>query len=131
MKLSVIARKLADAGIGLEGKTLFLHQMPATVGEGVLVKIPLTGIDVNHYLPNFYRGPLQIIVRSQSQEVGERLVEAVIEALRLSQDTVWSDGRYSMLMRQVLLAQLPIRFPRSDGNGIEWSLNFEVTYNQL
>jgi hypothetical protein len=131
MKLAIISRRLADFGYGVEGKSLFIHHMPAVTGEGILIKTPLTGIDVNHYLPNFYRGPLQVIVRSQTQAHGEKLADDVVRCLSMEQEQIWSDGESSMLMRQVLLVQLPIRYPRSDGNGIEWSLNFEVTYNQL
>ncbi len=105
--------------------------MPAECTEGVLIKPPLSGIEHDNYMPGFYKSRLQIIVRAQSEARGEKLAEQSIKALlhRETKDYYDQPGKkFAMRVNFLLQDQLPIRYPRLDGNGIEWSCNFLISF---
>lgn len=127
MRLDIIGKYLEDKGIATMGDDLFRNEMSSDVNEGVLLKTPLTGVPIDHYLPGFYRGRLQVIVRARTNEVGQGWADEILAALTIKQDTEFNDpdtGDKVMLVHHILPETLPIRYPRSDSNHIEWSLNF-------
>lgn len=128
MKLNILSKKLQDAGLGVEGQSLFLYELPGTVAEGIVIKSPLDGIKIDHELTNFFKTPIQVIVRSSSHASGELLAAKISDLLSTEQSDIWTDGTNSIRINYCRLVSLPIRYPRSDGNGIEWSLNFDFCY---
>jgi hypothetical protein len=131
VKIEVIARRLHDAGLAIEGQTLFLYAMPSDVKKGVLVKLPLQGIHNDFELPGFFNAQVQVIVRAQNHAEGSALAQAVIDALQIYRRTVLFDPgttTEAMTVNWFRPITLPIRYPRSDGNGLEWSINFETCY---
>jgi hypothetical protein len=126
----MLAAFLADNGIGRVGQSIFAHSMPAECDEGVLIKLPLDGIDINQYIPGYYQTEIDVIVRAKTHEKGEALANTLMTLLHLY-DTNFVDPRTKyvvMRIKQMLPMNLPIRYPRSDGNGIEFSLTFHTTY---
>lgn len=128
MNLTILSKKLQDAGLGVQGENLFLYELPGTVAEGIVIKSPLDGIKIDHELKGFFKAPIQIIVRASNHANGEQLSNKIAELLSTEQADVWSNGSISILINYCRLESLPIRYPRSDGNGIEWSLNFDFCY---
>ena len=130
MKVDLLANFLADKGLGKIGKSIFAHSMPAECPEGILIKLPLEGIDIDQYLPGYYQTEIDIIIRARTQEKGEALANLVQETLHLY-STDFLDPRtrqVAMHIKQMLPLTLPIRYPLSTGNGIEFSLSFHTTY---
>lgn len=131
MRVDLLAAWLSSQGVGGIGRTLFAHSMPAECVEGVLLKLPINGIEHDNYMPGFYKSPLQAIVRSQTEARGEKLANQVIKALTHEQTKDYFDqpgNKFAMRINFILPEKLPIRYPRLDGNGIEWSLNFTTSF---
>ena len=131
MRIDLLANYLDSQNVGTIGRTLFAHHMPADCVEGVLLKLPINGIEQDNYMPGFYKSPLQAIVRAQSEARGEKLSAQVIKVLthKQTKDYVDQPGNvFAMRINFLLPEKLPIRYPRLDGNGIEWSLNFMTSF---
>lgn len=126
MNLHALADRLQDADIGLDPDQIFINFMPSDARAGALFKLPLTGVPIDHELPGFYRTRLQIIIRNQSRSVGDQLAAAAMQTMTIEQSEWVGD----MHVRYLRPTTLPISFPRSEGNGIEWSLNFMMAYDQ-
>lgn len=124
MNLEPFAQILEAANIGVANDQIFTDHMPAEIPTGVLLRLPLEGVKIDHYMPGFYKTRLQAIVRAQRHTTGQAIADKVLKALTLRQRTDFED----MLLMQMLPDHLPITYPRSDGNGIEWSLNFCLAY---
>jgi hypothetical protein len=131
MKLEILAQLLQDANLGTIGEDIYVHSMPADVREGIMLRNPLAGTKVDPGLPGYYRSRLQAIVRATDHASGEVLAESVGKALemgkRLFNDT---DGKLLMQVNYIYLEQLPIVYPWTPANVLEWSLNFVTSYVQ-
>jgi hypothetical protein len=131
MRLELLAQVLQDAGIGMIGTDIYVHSMPADVETGVMLRNPLAGTKVDPGLPGYYRSRLQAIVRAQAHADGDQLADRVAKALemgkRLFNDT---DGKLLMQVNYIYLDQLPIVYPWTPANVLEWSLNFVTSYVQ-
>lgn len=127
MNLGGFVKILEDAGLGTAGKDIFLFELPADVPEGILIRLPLTGVKVHHEIPGYHTTEIQVIVRSQKQSVGHAKADRVMAALT-SYHRIVTDPETGeeIEVKQMLPETLPIRYPRSDGNGIEWSINFKT-----
>jgi hypothetical protein len=124
---------IADAIDALDlGVTTYIDAMPADESTAILVRAPLQGIPVDHNLPGYYKTSIQVIVRAQKHDRGDALAKAVTDALTTHQRKVYpaDPARYlpTITLNHMLPETLPIKYPRSDGNGIEWSINFTVAY---
>jgi hypothetical protein len=129
--LAIIAKIISDAGLGIEGETLFTHHMVSEVKKGVLIKPPFEGVDVDDYLPGYYVHGFQLIVRAQTYEEGEPYADQLIEAVRIRQETDFVNPGTSDFIAQIKYLRplkLPIAYPRSDSGDLEWSINFQICY---
>ena len=131
MNLDAITARMVALGLGEPGKTIFQNSMPADCMAGIMLRTPLTGIPIDHELPNYYRGSLQMIVRSHQHASGEALAKQLLEGFKLyNTELLDQDGR-GVRIKFMLPQTLPIVYRRSDGNGIEWSINFDVVYTSV
>lgn len=129
----ILEQKLTNAPLSVPavwGKTLFRHTMPGEIAIGMMIKNPLTGIEVDPYLPGFYKPTLQLIVRHTDPELGDILSDEVVKALEIDEPEDFPEaGRRGKVRIHVFYPKLlPIQFPRLDGNGFEWSLNFTTAF---
>jgi minor capsid protein len=131
MKLEYLAQVLQDAGLGTIGTDIFVDYMPAEVTKGVVLKNPLAGTPVDPNLPDYYRTRLQAIVRAPTRDVGNELSDRVGKALKMFNRKFYDlNGKLAMQINHIYPAQLPIVYPYTPGNVIEWSLNFVTSYVQ-
>lgn len=130
MRIDIIEKILQDAGVGAPGESMFSHQIPADMRQGIMLKMPLDGFTVDNYLPGFYKGSFQVIVRATTSAEGEAKCREVIKALvrNQSQDFYDAPGKLAMRIDMLILDKLPIRYPRQESNAIEWSINFNVVF---
>jgi len=129
----ILEQKLIDANLSVPavpGSTLFRHTMPADASKGVMFKNPLTGIPVDPYLPGFHKPSLQAIVRHVDPELGGILADEVVAALQIDEPEDFPEAarRGRVRIHVFYPSTLPIQFPRLDGNGFEWSLNFTTAF---
>ena len=128
MNLTPIAEKLIALNLGVPGTSLFIDEMPSTCKFGILVRSPLIGTKIDHELPKYFKGQIQVIVRSSKRAAGDALAYRIMDELTLHSETLVDDAGVGVLINQMLPETLPIIYPRSDGNGIEWSINFDLVY---
>lgn len=126
----IIIDKLVAADLATPGTNLFINEMAPDVSVGIMLKSPLQGIDVDHYLPNYYTPNLQAIIRHTDPVDGDILANRVIAALRVEQPEHYppTTERGKAKINLFLPRHLPIRFPRLDGKTIEWSVNFQTSF---
>lgn len=127
----ILLDKLEAAGIATRGQDLYLHTFPAEVSVGVMLKAPLTGVLVDPHIPGFHKPNLQAIVRHTQPELGETLATRVSRALTVSREEFYLATAVRGRVRLAVFypRQLPIQYPRLDGNTIEWSLNFTTAFS--
>lgn len=130
MRADILATILEDAGLGVIGETIFIHHMPDACAEGVLIRLPLIGIPIDHELPGYIKGRVQVIVRATAQSAGDALASEVMKALTIYA-TEYLDpetGVFAMKINYLRADTLPIVYPRSVGNLKEWSINFDCCH---
>lgn len=129
----IMADKLVAANLGVIGQSIFVDEMPGDVTQGVMFKTPLQGIAVDPNIKGLYKPNLQVIVRHTDPLLGARLADQVKDALTVEgpQEFTATADRKAILLHRFYPSQLPIRFPRLDGNGLEWSLNFFAAFAVL
>lgn len=128
----IIEQKLTAAGIASEEDgTLFIDEMPADVRVGVMLKSPLTGVRVDECLPGYYKPRLQVIVRHTDPVEGAEKAKAVVAALTAAgvEHYPATTERGAVQINRFYPDALPIRYPRLDGDTIEWSCNFNTSFS--
>lgn len=128
MNLEALSDHIVSLNLGVPGQTLFLHEMPADCHRGILLRLPLIGISVDHELPKYFRGEFQAIVRDKSHSSGAQLAQDLFDAFTLGKMTLLNQTGQGMRFNHLHPKTLPIKYRRSDGNGIEWSINFTGSY---
>lgn len=128
--LEQLAAVLAAANLGTPGQSLFIHRMPAEIQQGILLLTPLAGMEIDHELPGWRRGGFQMIVRATSANNAIQLALSAGTALTWAQPKTLAAISLYPAMRVLFCRPLhdPIMYPRSDGNLIEASVNFEMAY---
>lgn len=127
MKLELLAGHIETLGLGTIGKDLFVHHMNGDVRQGILLRVPLSGVPIDHELPDYFRAEVQVIVRAQNQAAGSTLAARLLRELSLYKVTL-TDGVTTLTINQMLPKTKPIVYPRSESNGMEWSINFACSY---
>lgn len=117
---------LVTAKLGTAGVDLFAHRMPAGITSGIVIVGDLAGAQIDHDLPGWRIGRIQVIVRNASHIAGTALAHKIIQALTLGEHSLPAAGGASALrLRRLRPLHDPIAYPRSDGDLIEFSINFE------
>jgi hypothetical protein len=130
--LEYFAKLIADAGYGVLGQNLFIHHMPETIPGGIVLRGPLQGVPLNHYIPGYYKGSFQLIVRSSDHASGQALSDQVSALLYFENRDVLDDqGALIMRINHVFPRVKPIVYPRLPNNSIEWSITFDVNWIEL
>ncbi|MDX5412908.1 MAG: minor capsid protein [Rhodobacterales bacterium] len=102
-------------------RNLFTYTMPPTVSRGVLLVPSPVGLEINHEVGKASSGRYQVIVRSEDYTAGLELANFVSESLTLLNLDL---GEYTVVYSRP--RHTPISFPRSEGDQIEFSINFDV-----
>jgi hypothetical protein len=126
MNLLPLAQRLEDAGIGIQGESVFINSIPAECPQGVLLRNKLQGTLIDHELPGYYKTSFQLIVRSTSYVGGEELIGQVFDALTVERPAQIGP----MLFKFMRPKSLPAVFPLSKGNLLEFAADFEVAFTQ-
>lgn len=131
MNLDCIAQTLIAAGLATaQGTDIFQHHLPETATDGaLLLKLPMDGIPVNHYVIGLFKGRFQVILRSKIHAFGDARAPLINKALTFA-NTYFVDGNGAPLMNLIHCypTTLPIVYPRTAGDEYEWSCNFLAHY---
>jgi hypothetical protein len=125
MNLLPISDKLQALNLGVEGTSLFVDMMPSETVNGILLRNRLSGTPINWYLPGYLKGQFQVIVRAQTYDEGLALMNQVTSALTLYETSL--GAIYIKYMRPKML---PVVFPLSNGENIEYSVYMDVCFTE-
>lgn len=125
MNLEPIAEYLELQGAGTRGTNIFVYSMPDEIISGVLLVETLLGTTIDHELPNYRRADFQVIVRHSDFAAGKALAEQVSNLLTLENKSATING---MNVKFIRPKHEPVPFPRLEGGGLEFSVNFESAY---
>lgn len=126
MRIDLLADLLEAA---MPGTKIFEDEMPADARAGVLLRLPLLGVPIDWEIPGYLKGQVQAIVRAQKVDTGDALAKKVGDALTFTERSFTdANGVEVMFVNYLRPRTLPIIYPRSDGNGKEWSINLDACY---
>lgn len=125
MNLMPVAQKLEDDGFGVMGTSIFINMIPIECPEGILLRNKLSGTIVDYELPGYYKTTFQLIVRTQDYAAGDTLIEGICEKLTLNNKML--GAMRFIYMRPITL---PVVFPLSKGNLLEFAADFGVAFTQ-
>jgi hypothetical protein len=125
MNLLPLVNRIEAARLAVKEKSLFLQMFPVGVQEAVLLRTPLQGTRINHELPGFYHADFTVIVRCVDYDAGEVLMKRIMDLLTFGEKTI-----ARQTFRYCRPQHLPVAFPLSDGNLIEYSVGFEACYSE-
>ena len=123
MNLDPIADYLAansDLAVGVD---LFTYSMPPFVDAGVLLVAEMTHSFVDHEMPGIFKNRYQAIVRDSVYDTGKARADEIFAKLYLRNVDL---GEYVVTYSRPL--NQPIPFSRSEGDLVEFSVNFEIRY---
>ena len=129
MRLDLIIGLLQTANLGVIGTNIFVHRMGPDCKQGILIREPLTGATVDVDLPNYFKHDIQAIIRYGDQAAGDALAMSVMKTLTFY-NMIFNDANGNLLMQvnHLIPRKLPVVYPRLDGQGIEWSIDFNANY---
>lgn len=129
MKIELLTKWLEDGGLGTRGVDIYAHRMDADCKKGIVLRLPLEGVKHDWNLPGYHKADIQAIVRAAKQTEGDALSEQVTARMTMyNKDFFDESDNLVMIVKQMLPRNLPIVYPRSDGQGIEWSIDFATAW---
>jgi hypothetical protein len=123
MNLEPLANLLEDAGFGRLATNIFLNMLPAEAGSAILLRNALPGTDINYEIPGYFKTHFQLVVRSPGYATGDDIAKRVSAALKF--DNLQVDSQYYVYCRP---RTLPVAYPLSKGNLLEFNVFFDVIY---
>lgn len=125
MELMPFVDRLEEAGLGLKGRDIFIYMIPADRPSGFLLRNKLSGTQIDYELPGFYQTKFQLIARSTSYPEGEESIKEAIKALTIKETQVGD-----MFVRYSRPVTKPVAFALSNGNLIEFAVDFDVAFDE-
>lgn len=126
MNLMPIAKYIQDNKLGELGKTLFINMMPIDLNLGILIRNPLVGTEIDYELIDYFNTEFQLIVRADTYIKGEDLMRQAMNVLNVQNKEL--DNLFFNFIRP---RTEPIVFPLSDGNLLEFSVDFDVNFYKV
>lgn len=121
MILRQMAELLQEAGLGTIGTNIFMYRMPNTVTSGLLLLDRMPGDTIDHELRGMRRGGFQVVARGQTYD--ETLIRATLPILSIESKVI-----KGLDVKYIRPRSEPFAYPATDGENIEYSLNFEAVY---
>lgn len=122
MKLEAIAQRLQTTGVGTQGKDIHIGHMPAE-RDGILLRQPFGGSDIDHELPGWRQTSFQLVVRGKSFKDTQALIKNAVVQL-----TMLESPCSTIYVRYMRPKHDPLSYPLSAGGRFEFVVNMEVCY---
>lgn len=129
MNLQPIADALKASNLGVEGKTIFINEMPLECKQGILLLESGFGAPIDPYLPDYIRGGFRVATRSVDFLTGQSLAKQVQALCTMSRETLMPGG--TMLIKVMNPLHEPYPRQRSVGGYWEFSMEVSITYVNL
>lgn len=118
--IPAMRQHLLDEGF----ESVFMYHMGDEVKEGILLLDPPSGAPIDPDLPGYRKTGFQVVIRASEHLAGETQAQKVSDALSIERRMNMSriDVNYVRPRHE------PIRFPKSGGGRLEFSINFDACY---
>lgn len=126
MNLHPIAEYIEQNNIGKLGKTLFINMMPIDLNLGILIRNTLTGTKIDYELEDYFDARFQLIVRADTYPKGDELMQQVIDLLNFKNQQLGN-----MHFNFIRPRTEPVVYPLSEGNLLEFSVDFHVNFYKV
>lgn len=120
--LETVAQALQDAGVGVKGSDIFIHALPQGVNEGIMILMPLAGVEINHELPNYFVGRFMVVVRHSKTKHANDLGLQVSQALTKKATTL-GDFKVNYIRPD----RWPVAYPIGESGQLEVSVTFDFS----
>ncbi|MGZ8497414.1 MAG: phage tail terminator protein [Candidatus Binatia bacterium] len=108
----------------MPGVEIFTYHLPETVREGVLLLHNLNGAQRDPTIPHYKKAKFQAVVRSDNFESGYALSSQIIATF----EAVKGHTAGNVLIHFIRPLHDPVAFPKSKGDLVEFSVNFETVF---
>lgn len=129
--IEAIVNFLRSQNIPEIGSNVFAYNLNTETG----VLVTTTGFRTSSDIPNFYKGSLQVVVRSRKTDtslgIAKNISDLIDSHARRSKGQTPDIGDSSYSIKYIFARHLPIPFPRSEGDLFEASVNFDVCFMSL
>lgn len=105
------------------GKTLFVERIPTSAVDGVMLRVGVDGIQIDHET-GLRKGTIAVILRASTTSRGNEGFEHLSRALLMEHETQL--GGY--LVKRLEAQTEPRIYPISEGNNVEFSVNYSIVY---
>lgn len=126
--LAIYVREQDVAGIGTN---VFIYTLKEN-DVGAMLTSHTAGMLSSKDIPDYYKGALQLIVRSNSAKDAEVQAAAVSKLLSSQEKQKLGQGEGltlpSIQVNYIYPRHLPVVYPRSDGDFYEASVNFDICF---
>lgn len=123
MNLYPIAERLQEFGLGTMAESIFINMIPVECTQGILLRNPLQGTQIDYELPGYFKTRFQLIVRHATYAGGEELINQALDALTANEIQIGP-----MYVKFVRPTTKPVVFPLSKGNLLEFATYFEIVF---
>lgn len=122
--LIAVANIIQGAGIATIGEDLFVATIPADVRRGVMLRNPLTGIEMDDGHEDFFMTEFQVIVRDPKPVDGHNRAMDILQALKANNNIQVGD----VFISWMIPCHLPVQYPRGDADDIETSFDVRMGF---
>lgn len=134
MWIQDLAEYIRAQNIAGIGNNVFIFTMKAE-DIGAMVTSHNQGVPNIPDLPDYYKGPMQIIVRSPNPQSSLEQIQAIVTLLdsnrKRKQGVDMSLALPNTKFNYIFPRHFPVVYPRSDGGYYEASVNFDVCFVAL
>lgn len=131
MWIEDIALYTRDQNVAGIGNSVFIYTLKEN-DVGAMFTSHTAGMLTSKDIPDYYKGPLQLIVRSNSPRDAEAQAKAISDLLSSQEKRKRGEDvglvLPSILVRYIYPRHLPVVYPRSDGDFYEASVNFDICF---
>jgi hypothetical protein len=120
------AELIEAASLGTAGEDLYVGTIPADVHEGVMLRDPLTGAELDEGMGGFTKLEFQVVIRSADPQAAYEKALAISNVLKV--DRVNRPGIFILKMRP---CTLPVSYPKGDADEIETSVRIMAAFSLL
>lgn len=123
MNLVGVAQYLEDEGVATRGISVFVNNMPAGCDQGLLMRHPFGGTEIDHELPGYRKTSFMLIARAKDFETVDALMVEATTALTVSEADL--PGMRVNYMRP---RNEPLPFANTDAGNIELLVHMDACY---
>lgn len=122
--LIALAAIIEQTGIAKTGKSLFLLTMPAKAQNAVMIRGPQSGDPIDWEQPGVIDTEFLLVLRHQDEITAYNNCLLLSAALTMRRVTL-SNGMYVIRCEP---KTMPISYPRSEADTLEWAVRFAITW---